>query len=213
MGGSSTVAGTSTWTGGTLSGSLTVASNGVLNLSGSGDKYIEWGTLNNAGSVTWTGGNVWGYNWNYYVNVISNQDGGLFDVQTDAALSSYSCCSGSLTIYNAGTFRKSAGTGTNAINWAFSNTGLVDVQSGAVSLQSSYTQTAGATKLDGGNIATSSTLSIQGGSLSGSGTIIGNVVNAGELNPGSSFGIITVNGNYTHTGRLNIELGGITAGS
>ncbi|MCX6930334.1 MAG: hypothetical protein NT154_45070 [Verrucomicrobia bacterium] len=217
LGGTNTVSGTNTWTGGTLNSGavLTVASNGVLNLSGSGDKYIAGGTLNNAGSVTWTGGNVLGADCcGPLVNVISNQAGALFDVQTDASLSRYNYGGwGAFTIYNAGTFRKSAGTGTNAINWALNNTGLVDVQSGAVNFQSSYTQTAGGTKLNGGNIATSSTLSMQGGSLSGSGTINGNVYNAGEMNPGSSFGIITVNGNYTHAGRLNIDLGGLTAGS
>ena len=214
LGGTNTLIGTSTWAGGTLNSGavLTVASNGVLNLSGSGDKHIAGGTLDNAGSVVWTGGNVLG-SADGVVNVISNQAGALFDVQTDASLNSEGCCFGTLTIYNAGTFRKSAGTGTNAINWPFNNTGLVDVQSGVVNFQSSYTQTAGGTKLNGGNIATSSTLSIQGGSLTGSGTIIGNVVNAGELDPGSSFGTITVNGNYTHVGRLNIELGGMTAGS
>src|ERR1035441_9940985 len=157
-----TVSGQFNWTGGTLNSGavLTIATNGVLNLSGSGDKHIAGGTLNNAGSVTWTGGSVLGSAAGV-VNVISNQAGALFDVQTDASLSSEGCCFGTLTIYNAGTFRKSAGTGTNAINWPFNNTGLVDVQSGAVSFQSSYTQTAGATKLNGGNIATSSTLSIQ----------------------------------------------------
>jgi len=46
--------------------------------------------------------------------------------------------------------------------------------------------------------------------LSGRGTIIGNVENAGQVNPGASAGTLTIDGDYTQTadGVLNIELGG-----
>ena len=54
------------------------------------------------------------------------------------------------------------------------------------------------------------------GLLSGSGTIIGNVLNAaGTVAPGNSPGILSVTGNYTQSsaGTLQIELGGTTPGS
>ena len=41
-------------------------------------------------------------------------------------------------IFNAGTVRKSGGTGTNYINGIFSNTGIVDAQTGTISLNGSY---------------------------------------------------------------------------
>jgi hypothetical protein len=76
------------------------------------------------------------------------------------------------------------------------------------------------------NLAAGSTLTLSGnadkalgewtlnlaGTLLGSGTIIGNVVNAGQID---STGILTIQGNYTQTsqGILNIALGGTTAGT
>jgi hypothetical protein len=55
---------------------------------------------------------------------------------------------------------------------------------------------------------------IDGGALSGTGTITGNVTNAGQVSPGTSPGILTIQGNYTQTaaGVLNVELGGTAAG-
>jgi hypothetical protein len=60
-------------------------------------------------------------------------------------------------------------------------------------------------------------VNIQAGTLSGSGTVNGNVMNAGQVVPGGvgAAGLMTVNGSYTQTaaGALNVELGGTTAGS
>src|SRR5205823_5676432 len=52
--GTFTNAGTLNWTSGNIGGNVTIASGGVLNISGAGDKRIEGGgaTLNNAGVVT-----------------------------------------------------------------------------------------------------------------------------------------------------------------
>ena len=49
----------------------------------------------------------------------------------------------------------------------------------------------------------------QGGSLGGTGTVFGNVSNAGQVNPGNALGILTIQGNYTQTapGSLAIQLG------
>src|SRR5690349_22741933 len=56
-----------------------------------------------------------------------------------------------------------------------------------------------------------------GGSLTGSGTITGNVTNAaGQVSPGiSSAGTIGITGNYDQgaAGALNIEIGGLGAGT
>jgi hypothetical protein len=60
-------------------------------------------------------------------------------------------------------------------------------------------------------------VNIQGGSLAGTGTVNGNVTNAGEVSPGGdgTAGVLTINGSYTQTdtGLLTIDLGGTTAGT
>lgn len=50
------------------------------------------------------------------------------------------------------------------------------------------------------------------GSLTGAGTIVGPLANNGIVRPGASAGTLTVNGSYTDTGTLEIEIGGPTAG-
>jgi hypothetical protein len=52
---------------------------------------------------------------------------------------------------------------------------------------------------------TAGTLNIAGGTLSGAGTLNAGLLVSGTLSPGNSPGTITVNGNYTQTGTLNIE--------
>ena len=51
--------------------------------------------------------------------------------------------------------------------------------------------------------------------LSGPGTVKGNLTNAGEVDLGSSAGMLTIIGNYTQTsaGTLSLKIGGTTAGS
>ena len=53
-----------------------------------------------------------------------------------------------------------------------------------------------------------------GGSLHSGGTINANVTNSGNISPGSSPGILTINGNYTQgaSGTLNMEIGGTIPG-
>ena len=56
---------------------------------------------------------------------------------------------------------------------------------------------------------------LPGGVLSGRGTIHGNTINGGRLQPGHSPGIITIDGDYTQSadGSLEIEVGGLTPGT
>ena len=206
--GTFTNTGTINWTGGSIgSGAvLTVANNGVLNLSGSGAKTI-WGVLSNAGTVLWSGtGNL-----QVYCGKIYNLAGGVFDVQNDQTLTS-SC---GATFFNDGLFRKSAGTGTTVINDTFNNAGTVEAQSGTVWFAYAYIQAAGTNRLSGGALKFSTPMYLNGGVLTGSGTIVGTVVNAAEVSPGAAAGTITVIGNYTQTaaGTLKIEIGGSETGT
>ena len=49
----------------------------------------------------------------------------------------------------------------------------------------------------------------------GTGTLVANVVKGGAIRPGTSPGILTLQGNYTQlsTGSLNVELGGTSPGT
>src|SRR5262249_46564631 len=86
-------------------------------------------TFDNAGTATWTGtgrmaashGAVW-----------NNLAGALFDARSDINLLSFG---GAESVFvNAGTFRKSVSIQTTGIGIAFHHTGLVDVQTGTLSL-------------------------------------------------------------------------------
>ena len=69
-----------------------------------------------------------------------------------------------------------------------------------------YTQTAGTTVVNGGLSA--DLISIQGGILQGAGSINGGLTvgTGGSLHPGNSPGIVTVNGTYSNTGALAVDI-------
>src|SRR5262249_32520644 len=106
-----------------------------------------------------------------------------------------------LRVDNPGTIEVVAGslifgyTGTTEGN----NNGTGDIQAGMLTINCSYTQSAGSTILNGGNI--SGALDIHGGLLKGTGTIFGTVSNGGQISPGfSGPDLITVQGDYTQSG-------------
>ncbi len=69
---------------------------------------------------------------------------------------------------------------------------------------------AGTLRVDGS--ITSNTFVNPGGTLGGIGTVFGNVVNSGNVNPGDSPGTLTISGNYTQhsNGTLTIEIASAT---
>lgn len=118
------------WSGGTMSGAgVTIIPPSVsLNLSGTAQKTLQSRTLNNGGTATWTGSGT-------LVNVgvatlLNNQAGALFDIQTDAALSSFGGYA--VLLNNAGTLRKTAGTGGQNFQANLTNTGTVEINSGSM---------------------------------------------------------------------------------
>ena len=137
---------TLSWSGGMLSDcSVTIATNGVLDLNGSADKTLRRCQVNNAGTIAWSGtgqliGAVDGYSQSV---LITNLVGGLFDIQTDANLGFVDPGYGiaSYVLHNAGTLRKSAGTGTNSFisPLAFINHGTVDLQQGGLQFPNGFT--------------------------------------------------------------------------
>jgi hypothetical protein len=126
-----TITGRFDWTGGKLSGTGNTFANGGMNISGSDGKTLDGRILNNAGTATWTGtGNLSGGN----DALFNNLAGAVFDAQSEAAV-----LTGNILFINAGTFQKSAGSGTTSINVLFSNTGTVDVESGTLKFAGTFT--------------------------------------------------------------------------
>ena len=97
--------------------------------------------LTNAGTVTMTGsGQLTMYNNNStYNGGVYNLAGALWDIQTNANI--YCHCLGDEFFNNAGTFRKSGGSGTATISVDFINTGTVTNLIGILSFNSGGTLT------------------------------------------------------------------------
>jgi hypothetical protein len=140
------------WTGGRLVGSsLTVAANAVMTISGPADKAFTRTTINNAGTIIWTGtGQVIGALDNYNQSLlVTNLAGGLFDIQNDSTFgySDPGYGGANYVFHNAGTLRKSAGAGATsfASQCAFTNSGRIELPTGAFRFNAGFAQTASGT--------------------------------------------------------------------
>jgi hypothetical protein len=133
--GTVTVNGLLTWTGGAMTGlsgttnlSRTIANGGML-ISGPGDQSLTARTLDNAATATWSG--------SIHASdgaVVNNLPRAVFDAVGNVALDGSISTPFPPVFNNAGTFRKSAGTGTTRVNVRFSSTGVVEVQTGTLLL-------------------------------------------------------------------------------
>ncbi len=169
----------SAWTGGSLvgTGTLAIASGATFAISGTGNRGFSRAdgngnngrTIENSGTVVWTGSaQLLGGDGARILNLA----GGLFDLQSDSTLG-YSGSGSQATFANAGTFRKSAGTGTSTVSGTpFTNTGTVSVQTGTLAFATPVTGTAGTwTALSGSTLTFSGGQSFSAGStFNGSGT-------------------------------------------
>ncbi len=134
--GSHRVTGTLNWSSGLILGALTVANQGLLNLSGGNPKAI-YAPLTNAGTVVWGGTGTFivrnttctGAN-----GFIENLAGALFDIQSDQRMyNDDPCPSFNPYFRNAGLLRKSANSGTTTISIPLLNTGRVSARQGLIS--------------------------------------------------------------------------------
>jgi hypothetical protein len=116
---------------------ITIASSGVVQLAGvNGTDYSLFGVLTNAGTLRLVSGNLLLQgSCNGGDGQLVNLPGGLVDFQADVTL--HSLC-GNETFANAGTVRKSGGTGTSIIGAIFNNTGTLDLHSGTLGINASY---------------------------------------------------------------------------
>jgi uncharacterized repeat protein (TIGR01451 family) len=210
--GTMNVGGLFTWRGGSMSGSGITNANGGMTLDSGPVTLTSERTLNNSGTATWTAGNINSGQGAVFNNLAS----GTFDIQVDAALV-YNQGGTATQFNNAGTLTKSAGAGTTTFSGVtFNNTGTLNANSGTLNFTGTFSQTTGLTLLNGGSVGTTTTLTYNGGTLGGTGTITGSLGNsAGLLRPGFTPGTINITGDYTNgaSGTVNVELGGLTAGT
>jgi autotransporter-associated beta strand protein len=129
-----------TFTGGTMAGAGTTFAAGGLELGGFGLKILDGGRiLKNQAAATWTAGGIrLNGNTSPGSGILVNTVTGVIDNTFDGSINTTSfgaADSGADARFdNAGTFRKSAGTGTTSIGVPFNNTGTVEVLSGTIDL-------------------------------------------------------------------------------
>jgi hypothetical protein len=124
------------WQSGSVHGTLSIANGGTLAISGTGASHelAEGGTVNNSGTVTWNNGYIFRTATDVSATScsINNLAGGVFNITTNTQ--AY-VNSKPWSFNNAGTLRKTAGTGTCDIQpTAFNSTGIVEVQAGTLLL-------------------------------------------------------------------------------
>jgi len=173
-GGRLTINSTMNWPGGTMSGSgrTLISAGATLNAAIPSVVLLNGRTLENSGTVLWTGTGSIGMTSSA---VITNRAGALFDARSAALLSAGS---GANRFDNAGTFRKSANTGTITCGVSFNNSGTVDLRSGIM-------------KASGGYVSSSNAL--LNCTLSGT-------------TAGTNYGQLQVAGTVTLNGALSVEL-------
>ena len=136
-----TVYGTVNWDGGSLGngGSVTVEHGGAVVLVG-GDDHLD-GALTNAGAVVLYGGNLQMLGACFdTTGMLLNLTNGIVDFEGDVSI--MALC-GSESITNYGTVMKSGASGTSDITAPFYNLGKLDIESGTISLDSTYSLTNG----------------------------------------------------------------------
>ncbi len=177
--GTNNVAGTLTMNSGSIPGQLTVLPAGQMVFATAGSKLLYGLNLINQGTVLWSGGElaVGG-------TVISN--GGSWQMSSDDTMA-YGGGNPAVFI-NSGTLRKTATTGTSS---AFSyvivtnqSSGIIQVDTGVLSLPLGYTNYNGTLRLNGGQFTAPGGLTLDGGTLDGSGVVQQNELIGGTVSPG-----------------------------
>jgi hypothetical protein len=205
------------WQGGilTVESNASLTNAGTLTLASADEQVLNGnGPVTNSGVVVQSGA---GGLFISGTNHVTTTDGGVWDFRADAGIRGSSAAFAS-----SGTVKKSAGTGTSALNLPFSNTGTVEVDSGTlapanVNQISGTTLTGGTWKVYGG-----ATLTLNSGVslvtnnvtivLDGASAVFTNIVNlsasAGVLAVLDG-AVFTTAGSFSNTGTLTIGMGSI----
>ena len=205
-------------------GTFNVAANAVLDLTGGVTAGFYTGTYTGSGggTISLNRGTLvignGGATFNFAPGLFQWSDGGTINLSAGSLTNA-----GSMTVNGIGpaVYTDVSGTLINSGDVIINGT-LNRAAYGYGNY--TYTQTGGSTLLAGGTLGALS-VNLNGGDLSGDGTVAANVNNiAGRVNPGGVGTAGTINivavpfgvtGNYTQgaSGVLNIDIGGLTAGS
>jgi hypothetical protein len=192
------------YSGTTLSGTMTVASNSVLNLGTASVNLVGVG-LTNYGTVNWTGGDLDCNNSPQIYNY------GLWNAETDNTfVGQINGGAGNGVFNNYGTFRKSGGTNMTAINAdaVLNSSGIVDVESGTISIYKG--QVNGGVNAAGGAVLSLGHIVVFGGGtlFSGAGNVAGYVNGSNAVFSGTmTCSGVTISGAITVATNAVVNLG------
>lgn len=201
------VAGVLTWSGGAMSGTGVTRANGGLQLTNASGIFLrETRTLNNAGAGVWSGAGNFS---NDTGAVLNNLTGATFAIQTAGDFFSATFNNaGTLTKTSGGGDGITNFTGpfTNSGTVDIMSGTL---RFGSSYVQSAGTTRLGGGLLEKTSVPP---LAIDGGTLTGAGNVNANVRIAGTIAPGAPVGEIIITGTYeqTMTGTLAVDVGGLT---
>ena len=126
-------AGVTLVTGPAVNGFLNIASNAVLDISGSG--LVLDSPLTNAGTVNWLGGAIFlNTAWHGTAGPVINLPGAVWSSQCNQSLSDNYLAAANGYFQNEGTLLMTNATGTNTISIPFYNSGTVEAEDGTIML-------------------------------------------------------------------------------
>jgi hypothetical protein len=217
LNGTATIAGHGSlhWTGGAVSGKITVATSGGTVISGTDEKDVAGvngtstpSTLTLDSKTTFAAGTKDKH------NVLNVGQSRLVLASTTTAANYVDIYAG--TVVNTGTFtiKPGSGTVTRSGSGPLTNRGTLKVASGTLFDSGDYTQAAGSTTIARGASLTllyvTRSITVSGGVLEGDGAVAGGVTNSGgTVKPAASdTGTLHISGDYTQArkGRLAIDL-------
>lgn len=183
----------------------------TISVNASGNMFagtINQQELNNYGTINW------GSDWVAGGTIIMSNGAAFHNYGTFNANNSSMMSGAAPAVFHnhsSGTFHKFKSGTTTTMNIDFANEGKIEVNSGKLIFSKALTTGDGTViELSPGGAYQGDLTLAEGASLVGSGTLDGDLVNAGTVSPGTSPGGITITGDYTQeeTGVLSIELAG-----
>jgi hypothetical protein len=212
--GSFTGGGKFSWSGGTISGDLDIASGIATTISGAATKVLT-SPATTPTALTLHGTTALKDPAEVDLSGTTTLDNlGTLTMGNFTTISATNCCTAPDHFTNAGTVNAHGDAATT--NLAFSNSGTVNLADATFSIGTlSYQQTAGTTKLAGASLAAQKEIDIAGGTLSGFGSITGSVHNDGTISPSTTGGVLSISGAYeqTSSGVLSSVVTGTTPGT
>jgi trimeric autotransporter adhesin len=222
-----TVSGPTVWTGGEMSGSGTTNANGGLTMGASGTSdqmLLDQRTLNNAGAATLDGTQ------GLFLSTgatFDNESGASLDLLADVFIINNGGTPAGGNLVNAGTLSKIDGTGVSAISAAPTDTGTVQVLSGTLNIQGTFTNFSSTTStLAGGTYDVSATLRFSNANIVTNAAAIvltgaaAQIIDQSSNNALRNFATNTAAGTFAIQGESNLttsgsfsNAGGVTGGT